>query len=33
MYLRWFFINFLKLCDKSSVGLNDLNQDLISSFK
>lgn len=33
MYLRWFFTKFLKLCDKSSVNLSELNQDLMSSFK
>lgn len=32
MYLKWFVVNFLNLC-QSTDNLNQLNQDLISSFK
>lgn len=32
MYLKWFMVNFLNLC-KLTDDLNQLNQDLISSFK
>lgn len=32
MYLKWFMIKFLHLC-KLTNDLNQLNQDLMSSFK
>ena len=32
MYFKWFVVKFLHSC-KSTDNLNQLNQDLISSFK